>query len=353
MVRRFLLAVALVGLQGASAADDDAARRAVEEALQRQAEAPGYVEHLFGRAPLLPTATDQLAQTLGDEVTARAQQAVRERVLQATSAVPEAATAADRALIGMMESAGESDEVPGVVLGPERELATIEHTGAARRERYAGGVAEVVFADGQQRTRVDLSAQVAQLRAIAAGGAVEPVVSEVSRIKTTIQHLDVAFLQGGAFGVVLSLIAQLDEALSLIYVARSTAQLLEAANEMAQMSNTWRCVPDPDAAAPAAPMVDVQRLDDAVIAGETVEVYRYDNVFAVEPEDGEAELADAEQVTTETRVFVRATDGLPLRREVTLPGGQTQWSEYEYSNVATFTVPDCGSSSSAAAKHLQ
>lgn len=330
--RLLLVGLSLVCVAGAGqtfAADDPGARSALEAALRNQKGQPSYVEHLFGRAPVMPGSAETLAGGIAERIQDRAKESLRQRVPRLPGMAPDADDDEEEA---------DTDNDSAMALGPETKLATIERLGGMQRERYVGAPAEVVRANGQMALRVDLSAQVARLRASAVELTVETTIDEIQRTKATVSHLPLAFVQAGPVGVVLVILAKLDETQATLSAARSAKQILSVADQMAQASNTWRCTSDTDDIGPRARMLDVKRLDDEAVAGQPARVYQYTNRFRVPAEDKHSRL---EEVTTQTRVWVRVADGLPVRSELLMPGGHKQRSEFEYGRAVKFAVPDC------------
>ncbi len=329
--RLLLVGLSLVCVAGAGqtfAADDPGARSALEAALRNQKNQPSYVEHLFGRAPVMPGSAVTLAGGIAERIQDRAKERLRQRVPRLPGMAPDANDDED----------ADTEDESAMALGPETELITIEHLGSMQRERYTGIPAEVVRANGQVAMRLDLSAQAAKLRASAVELTVETTINEIQRTRTTISALPMIFVTSGPVGVVLTILAKLDETQATLSAARSAKQILSVADQMAQASNIWQCTSDTDDIGPRARMLDVKRLDDEAVAGKPARVYQYTYRFRV-PADGNR--SRLEEVTTQTRVWVRVADGLPVRSELLMPGGHKQRSEFEYGRAVKFAVPDC------------
>ena len=332
--RNYLLSAGLFLLGAArslpgAAADDPGARSALEASLRRQ-EAVPYVEHLFARAPVMPAQTGALGELIRD----RATQALRSKAAQGTSGAPGAAGIADRAMA--QADTEEPHDTAGLTLGPETEIATIEHIGGKQRQRHAGGLSEIVLADGQMAVRLDLSVPVSQLRVAAASMTAEAAVDQARRIRDTIRMLPLSLAEGGPLKIIGLIIGTLDELQAQLGIARTAAHLLSVADQMAKASNSWRCTPDDDFGPPAQ-MLDVRRLEDEPFAGQPARVYQYTNRFRVPAEDGRSE---PEVITTQTRIWVRVSDGLPVRSDVLLPEHR-QRSEFEYGRAIDFAMPKC------------
>jgi len=326
-----------------SAADDANARAALKKAFDRQAALPGYVEHQFGRMPVMPTAdAGSLAGDIAARVKERVGAKVREKVSAATAQVPGGATVADSALARPEEEA--ADEELAVTLGPVTEVGTIEHTGKVQREIFPGGLGEIVRANGRMAYKLDLGPQIGQLRRAATLDTIEGAVAQARSVRDTIKSL-AGLAETGVFGAVGLLIGFLDEARARLISDRSTAELLKVAAEMEKTSGKWQCQPDDFDEGDAGTVHEVRQLADEAIGGVPAHVYEEVRVFELDAtmlaEAAAEGAAPAGDFRTQTRTWVRISDGLPLRSEFQLPSGDSQRTDYEYPANVRFTVPEC------------
>lgn len=282
-----------------SAAAEDVARTAVTQAFARQKALPGYVEHQFGQLPIMPTAPD-----IDEGPAARLSE-------QPLSEQP--------------------DAEPVIELSPEQEIATIEHAGNRERQLLANGMGEIVRGDGKMAYRVTVPAQVtARLSAITAEST-DDLARETQSTLRSIKALSAALARGGSIDVVGAAMGALDEVAQLLSHARSTADLIKANAMLERLSGTWQCQPDSRPPFPSK-LLSVEQVEDRSIV--TVRAHVYSAVWGFDAAQGGYQL--------QGRVWIGVSDGMPLRTELSFPGGTSLRTEYEYPAVApNIPRPQC------------
>lgn len=281
------IATATLAISTQVCAADEQARAALEQAFDRQRALPGYVEHQFSRV-LEPNGTSAPA------------------------------------------------------MGPERETLTIEHSGERQRllMRDAG---EMVRANGRVAHRFNVSPQVAQIRAAATTTpmeGLETVSDVIGSLKSTYD-----FLSQGPVGVFLGAMTVFDQASQMLSRGGGQAALFQVADMLEQQS-AWRCDPDVPGAQHSGKVIDSQQLADESIANVPVHVYSETREFdfAAPPRRIEASGAEAPPrgFRVQSRSWLRASDGLPLRSELMISGRGILRTEYEYPSAPVeFALPEC------------
>jgi len=290
----FLAAIAIVAAVHVHAADDNSARIAVTQAIAKQKALPGYIEHQFGRLPIMPTMVEV------DEPTPR-------------------------------RSAESPDAEPVIEWGSEQELATIEHAGERERQLFGYGQGEIVRGGGQMAYKFIVPAQVAaQMSALAADSSDQLAQDEQSTVEA-IKGLSRALSHGASVDVVGAVIGALDEVAQMVSQARSTAEILKANAMLARASGVWQCKPDDAPHAPSA-MLSVEPLPDRSIG--RVRAHVYSVVWGADSSNGGYQF--------EGHLWIGITDGLPLRLETAFPGGSSMRTEFEYPETAPdIPTPQC------------
>ena|SRR5450631_1066784 len=97
-----------------------------------------------------------------------------------------------------------------------------------------------------------------------------------------------------------------------------------------RLSGVWQCQPDPLPQPPGQLLVAEPLADDTV--GE-VPAHVYFAVWALGSGQHGYQL--------ESRVWLRLSDGLPLRSELSLPGGSSIRTDYEYPAALDIPLPRC------------
>lgn len=301
-------------------AADLAARAALQAAFDRQEALPGYVEHLFGRAPVMPAGGSPLAGVVVERLTEK----LREQVSQAASQAPVGGVLADSALARLQD---QKDDTITITFGPEQKFTTIQHAGKRQRETFSEGAGELVRANGRMALLLNLEPQITRLKRIAAVNVAETVIDEVQSVQATLKSLSQGLIQTGAAGVLGAGIGIFDEVTQILANARATAQIFRAVGMLEKMSGHWQCTPD-DSLVDAAESDEVRQLADEAMDGVTTHVYEQTRVFS-----GGFRI--------QTLTWVRITDGLPARSVFVLPTGDRQRTEYEYPASVEFELPDC------------
>jgi hypothetical protein len=280
-------------------AEEDLARTAVNQAFARQKALPGYVEHQFGRLPIEPGAVE-----VGERATAH--------------------------------SAEEDDAEPVIEMGPEQEIATIEHSGNRERHVLANGRGEIVRGDGRMAYRFTVPAQVTERLSAATKESTDDLAEEAQTTLKSIKALSAALARGGSTDVVGAAMGALDEVAQLLSHARSTADLIKAETMLQRLSGMWQCQSD---SAPQHPskLLSVEPLEDRSIV--RVRAHAYAAVWGLDSTRGGYQL--------QGRVWIGVSDGMPLRSELSFPGGSNLRSEYEYPTVAPdISLPECAAARS-------
>jgi hypothetical protein len=301
-------------------AADPAARATLQAAFDRQEALPGYVEHLFGRSPVMPPGDSALAGAVVERLTEK----LREQVSQAASQAPLGAVLADSALAGLQD---QKDDNIAIAFGPEQKFTTIQHAGKRQRETFSEGAGELVRVNGRMALLLNLEPQIARLRRAAAVNVAETVIDEVQSVRTTLRSLSQGLAQAGAAGVLGGAVAIFDEVNLILANARATAQIFRVVGLLEKMSGHWQCAPD-DSLVDTPESDDVRQLADEAMNGVTTHVYERTRVFS-----GGFRI--------ETLTWIRVTDGLPARSVFVLPTGDRQRTEYEYPASVEFELPDC------------
>ena len=325
----------------AYAAEDSPALTLLNQAFARQRAMPGYVEHLFARSPAVPGVVDTLTDMAVERLKQQAADKIQEKVALATSHVPLAGEATDRAVDRLHEQVDES-LVPAVL--PEREVGKIEHAGKREREVLEGNLGEVVRADGRAAYKLQVRQQVAILQMAAAAGSAQAAVISARSVRTSLQSISGSLAQGNVVGSVMAVITALDQVSALLGNARTSADLVKATVMLEKLSGTWICQAD------SLPphnfkIVAVEQLEDESIGDTPTHVFLAHRAAAGKSAaqasaDGEAPGG----YDLQNRVWVRVSDGLPLRSVLTLPGGNGRRTDYEYPSIAIeIPMPECGS----------
>jgi hypothetical protein len=308
-------------VRAADAPADPAARAALQAAFDRQEALPGYVEHLFARAPVMPTGDG----ALGGVVVERLTEKLREQVSQAASQAPVGAVLADSALARLQD---QKDGNVAITFGPEQEFTTIQHAGKRQRETFSEGAGELVRANGRMALLLNLEPQITRLRRIAAANLAESVIDQVQSVQATLKSLSQGLVATGAAGVLGAGIGIFDEVNQILANARATAEIFRVVGMLEKMSGRWQCTPDDSLVDTPAESDDVRQLADEAMDGVTTHVYERTRVFS-----GGFRM--------QTLTWVRVTDGLPARSVFVLPTGDRQRTEFEYPASVAFELPDC------------
>ena len=318
-------------------ATDDAARQAVDAAFAKQADLPGYVEHQFGRKAMAPSPGSD--QTFGQAVGARTKQRLVDSTRDLMGSLPGGSTLADATLPTLPPPV---HGAPIISTGPEREVLTIEHAGKTRRELLSGG-GEIVRANGRIAYRFDLTPQVVQLRAAATVDFGEAAIEQIGSVRDTIRAVTTEIAQGGVAGVLFAAMTAFDQASNTLNAAAGPAQILGVAEMLEKLSGKWRCEADSPAGFHAGKVIDVQQLADETIDGVPAHVYSQVHVFEFDmsrPASGD-EDSPRRDFRVRSRAWVGIADGLPIRSELALPGGNRQRIEFAYPAKVEFAFPDC------------
>jgi len=290
----FLAAIAIVAAVHVHAADDNSARIAVTQAIAKQKALPGYIEHQFGRLPIMPMMVE------ADEPPLR-------------------------------RPAESPDAEPVIEWGSEQEITTIEHAGGRERLSFGYGQGEIVRGGGQTAYKFIVPAQVAaQMSALAADSGDQLAQNEQSSVKA-IRGLSKALAHGASMDIVGAAIGALDEVAQMVSQARSTAEILKANAMLARVSDVWQCKPDDAPHAPSA-MLSVEPMPDRSIG--RVRAHVYSVVWSADSSNGGYQF--------EGHLWIGITDGLPLRLEAAFPGGSSMRTEFEYPETAPdIPTPQC------------
>jgi len=290
----FLAAPAILLTALVYGAGEDLARTAVNQAFARQKALPGYVEHQFGRLPIEPRAAE-----VGEHATAR--------------------------------SAEQDDAEPVIEMGPEQEIATIEHSGNRERHVLANGRGEIVRGDGRMAYKFTVPAQVTARLSAVTTESTDELAEEAQTTLKAIKALSATLARGASIDVVGAAMAALDEVAQLLSHARSTADLIKARAMLQSLSGTWQCKPDPSPQYPSK-LLSVEPLEDRSIV--RVRAHVYAAVWGFDSTQGGYQL--------QGRVWIGVSDGMPLRSQLSFPGGSSLRSEYEYPAVAPdISLPQC------------
>jgi hypothetical protein len=310
-----------------SRAEDEQARTALNQAFARQKALPGYVEHQFGRLPPEPGAAETLVDMVTARVKEKATEKLQENVAQATAHALPAAALSDRALTLLDEQADAELVIP---MGPEREIVTVEHSGTSKRQVLADGRGEVVRGGGQMAYKYTVPAQATAMRLATTVESTAEVVKEARSTIASIKAFSSALAKGGASDILGAAMAGFDEVTRLLHDARSTADLVQATVMLERLSGAWLCQPDPLPQYPSTLLV-VEPLADETLGDAPAHVYFAAWGF------GSAE----HRYQLESRVWLRVSDGLPLRSELSLPGGNSVRTDFEYPAIVEICLPRC------------
>ena len=290
----FLAATAMLLATAVCGAEEDLARTTVNEAFARQKALPGYVEHQFGQLPIVPSAAE-----ISERAAAR--------------------------------STEQADAEPVIEMGPEQEIATIEHSGNREHQLLANGLGEIVRGDGRMAYKVTVPAQVTSRLSAVTAESTDELAKEGQSTLRTIKALSAALARGGSIDVVGAAMGALDAVTQLLSHARSTADLIKAAAMLQSLSGVWQCQRDPVPQHPSK-LLSVEPLADRSIG--RVRAHVYTAVWGLDSTQGGFQL--------ESRVWIRVSDGLRLRSELSFPGGTSLRTEYEYPDAAPdISVPQC------------
>jgi hypothetical protein len=311
----------------ASRAQDEQARMAVNQAFARQKALPGYVEHQFGRLPVEPGGVETLADMVTARVKEKATEKLHEKVAQATAHAPLAAELSDSALTLLDEQADAELVIP---MGPEREIVTVEHSGMRERQVLADGRGEVVRGGGQMAYKYTVPAQATAMQLAITVENTAEVAKEARSTIASIKAFSSALAKGGTGDILGAAMAGFDEVTRLLHGARSTADLVHATVMLERLSGAWLCQPDPLPQYPSTLLV-VEPLADETLGDAPAHVYFAAWRFG-SPEQG---------YQVESRVWIRMSDGLPLRSELSLPGGNSVRTDFEYPAMVEIRLPRC------------
>lgn len=290
----FLAATAMLLASSVHGAADDLARTAVTQAFARQKALPGYVEHQFGQLPIMPNAPD-----IGEGSAARLSE--------------------------------QPDAEPVIELSPEQEIATIEHAGNREHHLFANGLGEIVRGDGRMAYKFTVPAQVTARLSAVTTESTDDLAQETQTTLKAIKALSAALARGGSIDVVGAAMGALDQVALLVSHARSTADLTKANTMLQRLSGTWQCKPDASAQYPSK-LLSVEPLEDRSIG--RVRAHVYSAVWGFDSAQGGYQL--------QGRVWIRVSDGMPLRSELSFPGGTSLRTEYEYPAAAPdISLPQC------------
>jgi hypothetical protein len=119
-------------------------------------------------------------------------------------------------------------------------------------------------------------------------------------------------------------------------------QILGAADMLEKASGRWRCEADKPGNFHTGKVIDVQQLADEAVDGMPAHVYSQVRVFEFDRSrpDGDDD-EDLPRRDFRVRAWVRIADGLPIRSELVLPGGNRQRIEFAYPAKVEFDLPDC------------
>jgi len=318
-------------------ATDDAARQALDAAFARQADLPGYVEHQFGRKAMASSPGSD--QTFGQAVGGRAKQRLVDNTRDLMESLPGGTALADATLPTLPPAV---DGAPIISTGPEREILTIEHAGKKRRDLLSGA-GEIVRANGRIAYRVDLTPQVVQLRAAATVDLGDRGIEQVGRVRDSIRAVAAEIAQGGLAGLLMAAMTAFDQASSTLNAAAGPAQILGVADKLEGLSGKWQCGADNPASFHAGKVIDVQQLADEAIDGVPAHVYSQVRVFESDrsPTANDDDDSPRRDFRLRSRAWVRIADGLPIRSELAMPGGNRQRIEFAYPAKVEFDLPDC------------
>jgi hypothetical protein len=314
---------------GVDGAEDDPVRTALNQAFATQKALPGYVEHQMGRMAAMPGATETLADMVATHVKEKATEKLQEKVAQSTARVPVAGEVADRALARLSDQAEGAALTPSIL--PEREIATVQHAGKRERHVLADGQGELVRGDGQMAYKYSVPPQVLALQLVSTVQSAADVAKEARSAINSIKAISSALAKGASGDVLGAAVATFDAVTRLLSGAKTTADLVQAAAMMQSQSGVWQCQPDRLGAQYQGKLLDVTQLADETVGDVPTHVY-----FAVWGFG-----AGKQGFQLESRVWIRLSDGLPLRSEFSPPGGESQVTEFEYPAVVDFPSPVC------------
>lgn len=315
-------------------AQDTAATADLKQSFERQQKLPGYVEVLYGHALPMPTATGVVTDAIVERAKQAAVEKVQEKVATAAARVPVAGDLAQRAVSGL----GDPTDEMLKALGPERRIGTIEHSGNRHRYNFPDSGTEMVRADGRIATRVNLAPQIAQLQ-LAAVSTGETMYREVRGARATFKAV-LAQAQKGGIGGLLAISDIFDQLNAMRGEALTAAEILKAIATLQHLSGKWQCEPDPLEPAYRVKGLDfqVQQVADEVIDGAPAHVYEGSRTFV--PTSGETAQSHSYQLSV--RTWIRISDGLPIRYEMTTPGSlQRIRTDIEYPASVDVVVPEC------------
>jgi len=340
--RPVVAAAALWLATAAHAAGDEAARTALDDAFARQRALPGYVEHQFGRTAVTPGVADALIDMATARLKEKATEKLQEKIADATARVPLAPELSERALAGLGDEAEEA--MP--TMGPVREIAKVEHAGKRERHVLADGMGEIVRGDGQMAYRFNLPAQVTAMQLVTTAQSTVEVAKEARSTIGAIKALTSALAQGGFVNILGVASAALDQTVQLLRNARTSADLIQASVTLQKLSGTWQCRADRDGPQYPTRLIEAHPLADETVGGVPTHVYLAIRGIGTEGPARSEAAADEEGrpqwgFRLENRVWVRVSDGLPLRSELSLPGGTHLRTEFEYPAAIGFPTPVC------------
>jgi hypothetical protein len=207
------------------------------------------------------------------------------------------------------------------------------------------GVSEIVRANGQMATKVNLGPLIAQMHMAAAATGYE-AFERARSVRASIKAV-VSQLRQGGIGLLSTIADALGQIETLVATARSTADLVKATARMERLSASWQCAPDPLDATHRGKRIEVVQLADETLGGTPPHVYLEVRDFAPsrQPAAAGAAAADDDEVPQRFKVRIRTwvgiADSLPLRSEFSMPGGQSQRIEYRYAPVPEIAFPAC------------
>ncbi len=339
-IHKLLVAVGIgvVIVPAIAASAEDPALTELNSAFARQRASPAYVEIVFERVLVIPG----LAGTVADQAATRIKEVVVEKienqVAQTTGSVPLVTSRLDE----QVERLGGRAEGLRAPVVTEHEVGRVEHSGKREREVMAGGLGEVVRVNGQAAYRFHLPQQVAAMQLAAAAGTAEAAIQEAHRVRGAIDSIVRDLAQGNVAGAALSVISGLDELSLMLGNTRTTVDLIKATAALERLSGVWQCQPD------APPphnyrITSVEPLEDEPVNGVMAHVYLAHRAFgggsAARADDDDGSAPPAHELLN--RIWIRASDGLPLRSELTIPGGSSRRTDFDYPSAVEIPMPEC------------
>jgi len=323
----FLAGAGMLLATGVYGAEDEPARLAVNEAIARQKALPGYVEHQFGRLPVEPGAAETLVDAATARIKEQAIEKLQEKVAQATAHAPVTAELSNRAMARLGDQAEVELAIP---MGPEREVVTVEHAGKRERQVTADGRGEVVRGGGQMAYKYTVPPQATAMQLATTVESTAEVVKQAKSTVASIKAFSSALAKGATGDIVGAAMGAFDEVIRLFNSARFTADLVEATIRLERLSGSWQCRPDPGPQY-VAKLIAVEPLADETVG--SVPTHVYFAVWAFGSAPGGYEL--------ESRMWIRVSDGLPLRSELFVPGGSSLRTDFEYPAMVEVALPRC------------